>query len=45
MEHFFSTVYQAVLRLIPYQSLKAIVLASPGFTKDSVGRLRRNRGD
>ncbi|WRT66178.1 mRNA surveillance protein pelota [Kwoniella shivajii] len=36
MENFFSTVYQAVLRLIPYQDLKAIVIASPGFTRDSL---------
>ena len=37
MDNFFSTVYQAILRLIPYQTLKAVVIASPGFTKDSVG--------
>jgi protein pelota len=36
MENFFSSVYQAILRLIPFQSLKAIVIASPGFTKESV---------
>ena len=36
MENFFSTIYQAILRLIPYQTLKAVVIASPGFTKDSV---------
>lgn len=36
MENFFSTVYQAILRLMPYQTLKAIVIASPGFTKESV---------
>ncbi|ORX36829.1 pelota [Kockovaella imperatae] len=36
METFFSNVYQAVLRLIPYQTLKAIVIASPGFTKESL---------
>jgi stalled ribosome rescue protein Dom34 len=37
MDNFFSAVYQAILRLIPFQTLKAIVIASPGFTKDSVG--------
>lgn len=36
MDNFYSAVYQAILRLIPFQSLKAIVIASPGFTKDSV---------
>lgn len=36
MDNFFQTVYQAVLRLLPFQTLKAIVIASPGFTKDSV---------
>ena len=41
MENFYSTVYQAILRLIPYQTLKAIVLASPGFTKDSVRQAQR----
>ena len=38
MENFFGTVYQAILRLIPFQTLKAVVLASPGFVKDSVGQ-------
>ncbi|WWC70401.1 mRNA surveillance protein pelota [Kwoniella pini CBS 10737] len=36
MENFLSTVYQAILRLIPFQDLKAIVIASPGFTKDTL---------
>ncbi|KAK8864233.1 mRNA surveillance protein pelota [Kwoniella newhampshirensis] len=36
VENFFSTVYQAILRLIPFQTLKAIVIASPGFTRDSL---------
>jgi hypothetical protein len=36
MENFFQSVYQAILRLIPFQTLKAIVIASPGFTKESV---------
>ncbi|RSH81591.1 Translation factor pelota [Saitozyma podzolica] len=36
MDNFFQTVYQAVLRLLPFQTLKAIVIASPGFTKDSL---------
>ena len=40
MENFFSSVYQAILRLIPFQSLKAIVIASPGFTKESVSSSR-----
>ncbi|WVQ82415.1 mRNA surveillance protein pelota [Cryptococcus sp. DSM 104549] len=36
MENYFAAVYSAVLRLIPFQTLKAIVIASPGFTKDAV---------
>ncbi|KAK1924418.1 pelota [Papiliotrema laurentii] len=36
MENFFSTVYQAILRLLPFQTLKAIVIASPGFTKETL---------
>ncbi len=36
MEKFFSTVYAAILRHLPFQTLRAIVVASPGFTKDSV---------
>jgi stalled ribosome rescue protein Dom34 len=39
MENFFQSVYQAILRLIPFQTLKAIVIASPGFTKESVSPL------
>jgi len=37
MANFLQTVYNAILRLIPYESLRTIVLASPGFTKDTVG--------
>ena len=36
MEKFYQTVYQSLLRHIPFNSLRAIVIASPGFTKDSV---------
>ncbi|KAG8966098.1 Translation factor pelota [Tulasnella sp. 419] len=36
IERFYSTVYSAFLRQIPFQSLRAIVLASPGFVKDSL---------
>ena len=36
MENFFQSIYQAILRLIPFQTLKAIVIASPGFTRESV---------
>jgi len=35
MEKFFATVYAGILRHLPFQALKAIVIASPGFTKDS----------
>jgi protein pelota len=38
MENFFSSVYNSLLRLVPFQTLKAVVIASPGFTKDSVSR-------
>lgn len=44
METFFNQVYQAILRLVPFQTLKAIVIASPGFTKDSVSRLLSGLG-
>lgn len=43
MANFLSIVYQAILRLIPYDSLKAVVIASPGFTKDTVSQLRPQR--
>lgn len=33
---FYDTVYQSFLRHIPYASLRAIVIASPGFVKDAV---------
>lgn len=36
MEKFFAQVYAGILKHLPYQSLRAIVLASPGFTKDNV---------
>ncbi|ODN79875.1 mRNA surveillance protein pelota [Cryptococcus amylolentus CBS 6039] len=36
VDNYHSTVYNAILRLIPFQSLKAIVIASPGFTKDAL---------
>ncbi|CDZ96995.1 Meiotic cell division protein Pelota/DOM34 [Phaffia rhodozyma] len=36
MDKFFQTVYQAVLRHLPFTTLKAIVIASPGFTKDAL---------
>lgn len=36
MEKFLQTVFQAVLRHLPFTTLKAIVVASPGFTKDAV---------
>lgn len=42
MDNFFKTVYDAILRLIPYQDLKAIVIASPGFTRESVSWLLRD---
>ncbi|WOO85577.1 Protein dom34 [Vanrija pseudolonga] len=36
MANFLQTTYQAILRLIPFESLKAVVIASPGFTKDTL---------
>lgn len=36
MANFLSTVYAAILRLIPFDSLKAVVIASPGFTKETL---------
>ena len=36
MTKFFSTLYAALLRHIPYNTLRAVVLASPGFTRDSL---------
>lgn len=36
MERFYDTVYTSLLRHLPFNSLKAIVIASPGFTKDSL---------
>ncbi|WWC89512.1 mRNA surveillance protein pelota [Kwoniella dendrophila CBS 6074] len=36
LENYLKTVYESILRLIPFQDLKAIVIASPGFTKDTL---------
>ncbi|KAJ9105535.1 hypothetical protein QFC21_001906 [Naganishia friedmannii] len=36
MEKFFAAVYAAILRHLPFQTLRAIVIASPGFTKESL---------
>lgn len=36
IDKFFAAVYAAVLRHLPFQTLRAIVIASPGFTRDSV---------
>jgi len=40
MDRFFQTCFQAVLRHLPFTTLKAIVVASPGFTRDAVRRPR-----
>jgi protein pelota len=46
MEKFFAAVYAAVLRHLPFQTLRAIVIASPGFTREGVSlpRLFSERG-
>jgi len=36
LARFYDTVYQSFLRHVPYSSLRAIVIASPGFVKDAV---------
>ncbi|BEI96882.1 hypothetical protein CcaverHIS631_0204710 [Cutaneotrichosporon cavernicola] len=36
MASFLSTVYASILRLIPFDTLKVVVIASPGFTKDTL---------
>lgn len=36
IERFYATVYAAFIRHIPFSSLRAIVIASPGFTKDAL---------
>jgi predicted permease len=36
LERYFKAVYQAIQTHIPFTTLKAVVLASPGFTKDAV---------
>jgi protein pelota len=40
MEKFFAAVYAAILRHLPFQTLRAIVIASPGFTRESVSHLQ-----
>ena len=36
LQRFYETLYQSFIRHIPYASLRAIVIASPGFVKDAV---------
>lgn len=36
LQKFYDTVYDSFLRHIPYASLRVIVIASPGFTRDAV---------
>ncbi|PVF96482.1 hypothetical protein CPB86DRAFT_507718 [Serendipita vermifera] len=36
LEKFYSTLYTTFLRVIPFSTLKVVVIASPGFVKDSV---------
>ena len=36
MIRFYNSVYTSLLRNIPFNTLRAIVIASPGFTKDSL---------
>lgn len=36
MERFYNAVYTSLTRHLPFGNLKAIVLASPGFTRDSI---------
>ncbi|PAV20930.1 mRNA surveillance pelota [Pyrrhoderma noxium] len=36
LQRFYETVYQSFLRHIPYASLRAIVIASPGFVRDAI---------
>ncbi|EJD01231.1 uncharacterized protein FOMMEDRAFT_141911 [Fomitiporia mediterranea MF3/22] len=36
LTRFYETLYQSFLRHIPYSSLRAVVIASPGFVKDAV---------
>lgn len=36
LNRFYETLYQSFLRHIPYTSLKAVIIASPGFVKDAV---------
>jgi protein pelota len=33
---FYETVYTSFLRHLPYQTLRVVVLASPGFVKDAI---------
>lgn len=36
LERFYNGVYTAFLRLIPFSTLRVVILASPGFTKDAL---------
>lgn len=36
LARFYETVYQSFLRHIPYQSLRVIIIASPGFVMDAI---------
>lgn len=36
LDRFYETVYQSFLRHMPYYSLRAIIIASPGFVKDAI---------
>ena len=36
LARFYDTLYQSFLRHIPYTTLRAIVIASPGFVRDAV---------
>lgn len=36
LERFYNTLYTAFLRVIPFSTLRVIVIASPGFVKDAV---------
>lgn len=36
LQRFYETVYQSFLRHMPYASLRAIIIASPGFVRDAI---------
>lgn len=36
LQRFYDTVYGAFLRHIPYTSLRVVIIASPGFTRDAI---------